>query len=313
MAQAYCASEMMLTAVRATCVTGASYRGGMRFGFVGSYGSPGQMVQLAHEVEGHDWHGFFTWDGVSLDQPGMDVVPTWDPFSILAAAVGVTERITLGAMVFALPRHRPWELAQRALTVDHLSGGRLVLPVGVGVTADRAFTSAQGQPLALRDRAARLDEMLDWLERSWSGELFEHDGAALQTGPFRFPKPPVHDRIPVWPVAVWDAQNPPLKSLERALRWDGMVTQYRGHAPEGDEASPEEIASLVTWVAERRGPAAGPFEIVHQGRLSDDAGKAREQAAAAAEAGATWWVEGWWEPTVATPEFQLAKVRAGHP
>lgn len=172
----------------------------MKFGFISSFGTIDQHVALARETEEHGWDGFFTWDAVSMD--GEWAMPVYDPFSILAAAATVTERITLGAMVFAVPRHRPWELAQRALTVDRLSGGRLVLPVGVGVTDDRGFTSVPGQATGLKERAALLDETLDWLERSWSGEDFEYQGEHIRTGPFRFPEQPVNGRIPVWPVGV---------------------------------------------------------------------------------------------------------------
>ena len=285
----------------------------MKVALIGSYGSPAQMVRLAQEAEQHGWDGFFTWDGVSLDEPGMAHVPTYDPFSILAAVATVTERITLGGMVFAVPRHRPWELAQRALTVDHLSGGRLVLPVGVGVPIDRAFTSVHGQPTALRDRAELLDDVLGWLERSWSGEEFSFEGRHLSTGPFRFPQKPVHGRIPVWPVAVWDAARPPLRSLDRALRWDGVVPQVRGVSPEDAEAGPEAIAELVAWAASRREPSRGPWEVVIQGKLSADDGEAREQLAAASDAGATWWVESWWDPERATPEHLLTLARRSLP
>ncbi|QAY63132.1 LLM class flavin-dependent oxidoreductase [Xylanimonas allomyrinae] len=281
----------------------------MMIGLVGSYGSPAQMVRLAHEAEQHGWDGFFTWDGVSLADEGFDTVACYDPFSILAAVASVTQRITLGALVFAAPRHRPWELAQRALTVDHLSGGRLVLPVGVGVPTERAVTSVHGQPSARRDRAGLLDDVLAWLERSWSGEEFSFEGTHLSTGPFRFPQRPVHGRIPVWPVAVWDADRPPLKSLDRALRWDGVVAQVRGDSPEDAEAGPEAIAGLVAWAAAHRDPAAGPWQVVVQGRLSADDGQAAEQLAAAADAGATWWVESWWDPRTVTPEHLLRVAR----
>ncbi|PFG43805.1 alkanesulfonate monooxygenase SsuD/methylene tetrahydromethanopterin reductase-like flavin-dependent oxidoreductase (luciferase family) [Isoptericola jiangsuensis] len=284
----------------------------MRFGFIGSFGSPAQHVRLARECEEHGWDGFFTWDGVSLDEPGFDVA-TWDPFALLAAVAAVTERITLGAMVFAPPRRRPWELAQQVLTVDHLSGGRLVLPVGMGVPSDRAFSSVAGQPASLRDRARALDEVLDWMERSWSGEVFEHDGEWAATGPFRFPEPPVHGRVPVWPVGVWDAQSPPRRSLDRALRWDGMVVQVRGgETPEDAEPGTDDLRSLSAWIAEHRSPDAGPFDIVHQGRLDADPDVAREQAAEAAAAGATWWMESWWDPST-TPESLLDRVRQGPP
>ena len=285
----------------------------MKFGFIGSYGSPTQQVRLAQECEAHGWDGFFTWDGVSLDVEGFDAQPTFDPFGMLAAAAAVTERIILGAMVFAFPRRRPWELAQQILTVDHLSGGRLVLPVGVGVPMDRAFTSVPGQPSTLRERAHALDEVLAWLERSWSGESFEQSGEHVTTGTFQFPVPPVHGRVPVWPVAVWDAERPPQRSLDRALRWDGMVPQVRGDSPEDAEAGPEQIRELVEWIAEHRDGGAGTYDVVMQGRLDADPAVAQEQARTAAEAGATWWVESWWDPTTTTPESLLERVRQGPP
>jgi hypothetical protein len=285
----------------------------MRFGFVGSYGSPEQQVRLAREAEQHGWDGFFSWDGVSLAEEGFDAHPTWDPFSLLAAVAAVTERITLGALVFAIPRRRPWELAQQVLTVDHLSGGRLVLPVGVGVPTDQAFTSVPGQPVTLRERARLLDEVLGWLERSWTGEKFDYDGELVKTGTFRFPQPPVRGRVPVWPVGVWDAQRPPLKSLERALRWDGIVPQVRGESPEDAEADARAVRELTAWIAERRGPDAGPFEVAYQGRLDADPQVAAEQARELADAGATWWLESWWDPNTTTPEVLLEKVRQGPP
>lgn len=287
----------------------------MRFGFIGSYGTPAEHVRLARECEEHGWDGFFTWDGVSLDSEGFDAHPTWDPFSLLAAAAASTERISLGAMVFAVPRRRPWELAQQALTVDHLSGGRLVLPVGVGVPIDRAFTSVEGQPTTLRDRARAMDEVLAWLERSWSGEPFEHEGEHVRTGTFQLPQPPVNGRIPVWPVAVWDAQKPPRRSLDRALRWDGIVPQVRGESPEDAEAGPDAVRELVAWIGEQHGAdAAGtPFDVVVQGRLDADPAVAAEQARRMADAGATWWLESWWDPTNVTADFLLERVRQGPP
>ncbi|MFD6448781.1 LLM class flavin-dependent oxidoreductase [Promicromonospora sp. NPDC060204] len=291
----------------------------MKFGFISSFGTIDQHVALAREIEEHGWDGFFTWDAINLG--GEWAMPVYDPFAVLAAAAAVTERITLGAMVFAVPRHRPWELAQRALTVDRLSGGRLVLPVGVGVTDDRGFTSVPGQPTELKDRAALLDETLAWLEKSWSGEEFEFSGEQITTGPFRFPERPVNGRIPVWPVGVWDAERPPTKNLRRALRWDGIVPQLRGTA---DDLTTDDIAALVEWLmANRPAPTSAddtngtgtdrPFDVILQGKLSSDPAQAAEQARAMADAGVTWWIESWWDPAKDSAESLLEKVRQGPP
>jgi len=284
----------------------------MKFGFISSFGTIDQHVNLARETEQHGWDGFFTWDAINLS--GEWAMPVYDPFAVLAAAAAVTERVTLGAMVFAVPRHRPWELAQRALTVDRLSGGRLVLPVGVGVTDDRGFTSVPGQATDLKERAGLLDENLAWLERSWSGEDFEFRGEHISTGPFRFPEPPVNGRIPLWPVGVWDAERPPVKNLQRALRWDGVVPQLRGTA---DEPAADSIASLTAWIAKHRDDVErvsdGPFDVVAQGKLSSDPAEAADQARAMADAGATWWIDSWWDPATVTPEMLLEKVRQGPP
>lgn len=291
----------------------------MKFGFISSFGTIDQHVALARESEEHGWDGFFTWDAINLD--GEWAMPVYDPFAVLAAAAAVTERITLGAMVFAVPRHRPWELAQRALTVDRLSGGRLVLPVGIGVTDDRGFTSVPGQATGLKERAELLDETLDWLERSWSGEEFEYRGEHISTGPFRFPERPVNSRIPVWPVGVWDAERPPVKNLLRTLRWDGIVPQRRGTA---DDLTTEHITGLVDWLAANRSDEAAasgtenaggdrPFEIILQGKLSPDPAEAAEQARVMADAGVTWWIDSWWDPATVTPELLLEKVRQGPP
>lgn len=292
----------------------------MRFGFVGSFGTPAQHVALAREAEAHGWDGFFTWDAISMGPFGA----TWDPFSLLSAVAVQTERITLGAMVFALPRHRPWELAQRALTVDHISGGRLVLPVGVGVTDDQGFTSVPGQATGLRERAELLDDVLAYLAQSWTGEPFAFDGTHLHAGEMVFPQKPVNGTIPVWPVGVWDAARPPVRNLLRTLRWDGVVTQNRGTA---DEPGPADVAALAEWLrahAAEAGPHAGsldagvagadrPFDVVSQGKLSADPAEALDQARAMAEAGATWWIESWWDPATVTPELLLEKVRQGPP
>ena len=59
--------------------------------------------------------------------------PYYEPLSILSYAAATTKRIGLGTSVLVLPYHNPMRLAKTAATLDAISGGRLLLGVGVGV------------------------------------------------------------------------------------------------------------------------------------------------------------------------------------
>lgn len=298
----------------ATTETGS----GIKVGVVGSFGSAAQVLDMAVGAEESGWDGFFSWDGLSLLSMPVD---TFDPWAVLAAAAVRTERIALGAMVFALPRRRPWEVVRQALTVDHLSGGRLVLPVGVGVLDDGGFSAVPGQLQSLRERAELLDDAIAYLDRAWSGEKFTFDGTHVHAGEMLFlprpvERPVIGHHVPVWPVGVWDAERPPLRSLDRALRADGIVLQLRGERG-FDVPAPDDVSALVAWLTARRAElgldAARPFDVVVQGELPTDRTAAADQLAGLGDAGATWWVESRWNPDTATPESLLAAIHAGPP
>jgi hypothetical protein len=75
---------------------------------------------------------------------------------------------------------RPWKLARETVTLDHLSGGRLVLPVGLGTAAADAGFYKVGEQMSLRGYAQLMDECLAILAGAWSGEVFP--GAPLERG-----------------------------------------------------------------------------------------------------------------------------------
>ena len=80
--------------------------------------------------------------------------------------------VILGAIIHPLPRRKPWEVARQSVTVDRLSNGRLVLPVGLGALDDAGVTGF-GEPGERRVRAERLDESLEILTGLWSGDPIE--------------------------------------------------------------------------------------------------------------------------------------------
>lgn len=277
----------------------------MKFGFVISKGSVDQVLEMAREAEHYGWDGVFTWDGISIGPTDV-----FDPWTLLGAMATVTERVRLGAMVFALPRRRPWKVAREAITVDHLSQGRLVMPVGLGAAPDDGgFSRVNTDTVDRKIRAQRLDETLDILERAWSGESFSYEGEQYQMRDMVFrPTPVQQPRIPIWVVGAW----PKPKSMNRAVRWDGIVPMdMTGNDPFAT-ISPDELRKMVAWIGERRGPDS-PFDVVVEGQVDGtDAGAVRDKVGPLAEAGATWWIESRWEEHE-TPESLLERIRQGPP
>lgn len=277
----------------------------MKVGIVGTFGAAGEVVDLAVAAEEHGWDGFFTWDAIDLRME--DAV--WDPWALLAAAAVRTRRITLGALVFALPRRRPWVVARQAVTVDHLSGGRLVIPAGLGVPTDHGFVGVSGELVGTRKRAELLDDDLAILDRAFSGEVFTYEGAHHTVTDLQIlPRPVQRPRVPLWVVGAFPSE----RSMGRAVRYDGVVPQLRGDRAM-DHLGPAEVAEIAAWVREHRSADAGPFDIVLQGRLPDDAEEARDHLAALGEAGATWFVDSRWEGPEATFEAVSARIRGGVP
>ena len=98
----------------------------------GAYGDLRAMAELANLAEVSGWDGIFLEDYI-FHWAGQE---TYDPWIILAAMAMRTERIRIGITVTPLSR-RPWKLAREAVTLDHLSNGRIIVGVGSGNGADQ--------------------------------------------------------------------------------------------------------------------------------------------------------------------------------
>ena len=161
---------------------------------------PRLVAELAARAERRGWDGFFVWDHVAYRAPVRAIA---DPWVTLAAVAMATERVTIGPLVTPLARRRPHQLARETVTLDRLSGGRLVLGVGLGSDRTGEFDPARfGEEGDPRARARLLDDGLERLRTYWSGE-FE-------------PRPV--GRIPIWVAARWPHKRP----LARAARHDGV-------------------------------------------------------------------------------------------
>jgi alkanesulfonate monooxygenase SsuD/methylene tetrahydromethanopterin reductase-like flavin-dependent oxidoreductase (luciferase family) len=260
--------------------------GAMQYGIVVTSGDPRMQAELAADAEAAGWDGVFTYDAIAIGAGDM-----YDPWVVLSAMAMRTERVRLGALVFAPSRRRPWKLAREAMTLDRLSGGRVVLPVGLGALDDQGF-GAVGEETAARTRAERLDETLAILDGLWSGESFAYDGDHFRFDPMTFrPRPVQEPRIPIWVVGAW----PHARSMHRAARWDGIVVQAAG--PDGAPGGPEVLGEVVNWVmgTRAREGRTGAFDVVVDGTTPvDDPAAAGAIAGAHEAAGATWWIESDW-------------------
>jgi alkanesulfonate monooxygenase SsuD/methylene tetrahydromethanopterin reductase-like flavin-dependent oxidoreductase (luciferase family) len=172
-------------------------------------------AELAATAEEAGWDGYFVWDHIRW--PWVDEII--DPWAAMTAIALRTERIRIGPMVTPIPRRRPQVVARQTVTLDRLSGGRLIFGAGSG--GDHATEYANlGELTDPKVRAAQLDEGLAVLVGLWSGQRFNFDGSHYQVKDTTFlPTPLQTPRIPVWIAGQWPYRKP----LARAARWDGYV------------------------------------------------------------------------------------------
>ena len=128
-------------------------------------------------------------------EPGSSSSATYyEPLTLLSFVAARTTRVRLGTSVLVLPYHNPIRLAKTAATLDVLSGGRLILGVGVG--AIEKEIRAMGSPFA--ERGAFTDEAIAVMRVLWSEEDPSFDGKYSRFSGMKFsPKPLQKPSIPV--------------------------------------------------------------------------------------------------------------------
>ena len=255
---------------------------------------PAALIRLGVAAEAAGFDGFFVWDHIVFSNTG-DGPPILDPWVVLAAVASRTERIRLGTMITPVPRRRPWQLARQTATLDVLSGGRMILGVGIGSPAYGDF-GIFGEPTGERDRAELLDEGLAVLAGLWTGEKFSYRGRHFSVDPVRFtPTPVQRPRSPVGVGGVLPASRP----IARAASWDGMVP-IRFANRRLARPSAEDIAAVRDRVIADRGSVQG-FDLVVWAEVAARPQEVAEIARPYRSAGATWWIEtatgepGWWD------------------
>jgi probable F420-dependent oxidoreductase len=174
-------------------------------------GTPGEtLVAWARKAEAAGFSSLATIDRIAY--------PSYESLITLAAAAAVTERVGLVTNVLLGPTRNPVLLAKEAASVDQLSGGRLVLGLGVGSRKDDFEATGQ----LFEDRGRRFDHALDLMHQVWKGELV--NGAQNPIGPA-----PVRGTVPILIGGRVDA------AIRRLVKW-GIGYTVGGAGP--DQAAP---------------------------------------------------------------------------
>lgn len=118
----------------------------------------------------------------------------WDPVAALSWMAALTSRILLATNVVVLGYHHPLELLKSYGTLDRLSGGRLILGVGVGTLREEfdLLGSAYG------DRGSRADESLAAIRAGWGRGRVEYDGRYFSYQDFTVEPHSPRERPRIW-------------------------------------------------------------------------------------------------------------------
>jgi probable F420-dependent oxidoreductase len=154
----------------------------------------------------------YTADG----EPGITPsTPLFDPWVEISYLAATTTKLRFGTAVSVLPLRHPLVTARALVTLDRLSGGRVILGAGSGWLKDEY--DAVGIPFNRRGKL--MDEIIPLLRRLWTEEVISHDGSYYQIAPVRFEPKPVQK--PCIPIEIGGHSPPALRRV--AELGDGWV------------------------------------------------------------------------------------------
>jgi len=132
---------------------------------------------------------------VDWTNPASPWFESWTALTGLAAA---TTTLRLATCVTQIPLRNPAMFARQALTLDHVSGGRLEIGLGTGLVGDRSYPMIGVADWEPKERVARLAEYLEIVDRllrdettTFEGTYYQVDGAIVNPRPVQAPRPPI--------------------------------------------------------------------------------------------------------------------------
>jgi probable F420-dependent oxidoreductase len=200
--------------------------------------------------------------------------PYYEPLTLLSYVAARTTRVRLGTSVLVLPYHNPIRLAKTAATLDVLSGGRLILGVGVGAIENEM----QAMGVAFKERGKFSDEALAVMRALWSQEDPRFDGEYSRFADMKFSPKPMQQPLP---IVIGGVSRP---AIRRAARlgdgWqplgltpdalaEGMAALREELRAAGRDAAQVPVSLTLSLTEARRGRHAlgtSPAEVVKNAR-----------------------------------------------
>ncbi len=212
----------------------------MKFGLYGLHkgenGAPEALARRARAAEDAGFESIWVGDHIALplDAPDDAHDPRLEALVALAHLAAVTKRVRLGAGVIILPQRQPVLLAKQLTSIDVLSGGRLIVGLGVGYL--EAELRALGASLA--ERGARTDESIAAMLALWDEPVPEFEGRFVSfSGVLQRPRPVQRPHPPL----VIGGESPAAYRRARAAGgWYGWE-----HTPEQIAATREQLGPDV--------------------------------------------------------------------
>ena len=194
---------------------------------------------------------------------------SFDAWTLLAALAARTSRLRLGTMVSPVTFRHPSLLAKAAVTVDHISAGRVEVGLGAG-WYDREH-AAYGFPFhTMGVRMEMLDEQLEFVHRSWTEPSFSFSGRHYEVEECPALPKPVQKPHPNLIVAGGGLP----KTVRAAARWAYEYNTW-GFAPE--ECGEIRRRVEEAWAAEGRDPATLVFSVMARCAVGSDRAEAEER------------------------------------
>lgn len=184
-------------------------------------------MSLTAERVGFDsiWLG----DHLLYRKPGEPARGPWEVWSMLSAIAAVTERVELGPLVASTSFHSPAMLAKKAVTVDEISGGRLILGLGAGWNK----TEYAGFGFPYDYRISRFEEAFDIIRR-----LVRHEAVSFHGKYYHIEDCEIHPKgpRPEGPPLMVGSVGPRMLSITfpHVSYWNAWFESF-GNRPEGLE------------------------------------------------------------------------------